>query len=81
MSIEQYLTERDQAASIMDLEWARQNGMAGMSDESIRIAMHKMRYELTSIDPELRHESAKWLRDRNYGRMTGGALLPEGELP
>jgi hypothetical protein len=43
--------------------------------------MHKARYEMSSIDPKLRHESAVWLMERGWGRLDGSPLLPLGQLP
>lgn len=55
--------------------------IAGRDTHFKLLILHKIRYESTDIVPELRHESGAWLRDHEYGRMTGGPLLPEGVLP
>lgn len=46
----------------------------------VLISLHKARYEADWMPEALRHESAKWLRDRGYGRIRGD-LLPPGQLP
>jgi hypothetical protein len=81
VNISSVLAERNKALSNLDMEWARRNMQGASSDHVRLLAMHKARYECTSIAAELRHLSAKWLRDRGYLRMYRMELLPEGELP
>lgn len=50
-------------------------------EETLLIALHKSRYELRSMPDDLRKESGDWLRERGYGRLGLGAILPDGELP
>lgn len=46
------------------------------------IAMHRARYELPEIDPQLRHESRAWLEARGYSRHADfGPWPPKGKLP
>ena len=79
MSFHDEMAERDRALIALDLEYAR--GLMPATTDDVRlIAMHKARYETTSIPRELRHASGAWLRERSYGRVRG-PLLPEGELP
>jgi hypothetical protein len=65
----------------MDVEAARNAMGPQASDELVLLTLHKVRYECTDIEDSYRHESAAWLRDRGYERMTGTPLLPEGALP
>ena len=79
--IQRFVKERDKALANLDMEYARRVIPMATSDEVRLIAMHKARYEITSLPAELRHESANWLRERGYKRGTGDPLLPEGRLP
>jgi hypothetical protein len=75
------MAERDQALMTLDMEYARRF-MPGASSDFVRLAaMHKVRYEITTMPRELRHESGAWLREMGYGRQCGLDLLPEGQLP
>lgn len=78
---EQWRSARNEAFRTLDLDYARNQMGRPTSDEVLILALHKARYECTGIEPEYRHESARWLRERGYGRSIGGPLLPEGELP
>lgn len=81
MNIEQYVAEHDKALINLDMDWARRT-MPDASDDIVRLmAMHKARYEATTIPAELRHASGQWLRERNLKRFGGSDLLPEGVLP
>ncbi|MDI3260299.1 MAG: hypothetical protein QJR02_11445 [Sinobacteraceae bacterium] len=80
MSFQQELDKRNKALLEMDMLYARP-AMPGTTDEVREIAMHKARYECTQLPREARHASGEWLRNRHLCRMTGDALLPEGELP
>ena len=78
------LDERDRVVRTLDVEGARKlhpGGYYADPDSTVLIALHKARYELLHMPAELRHASGAWLRERGYGRMTGGPLLPEGQLP
>lgn len=75
------LQERDAALKSLDLDYARRNIPGASSNEVLLAAMHKARYECTNMPNDLRHTSAHWLREQGMGRMTGTALLPEGQLP
>jgi len=44
-------------------------------------ALHKARYECTEIEPELRHESRKWLEERGMKRLGMLEFEPDGRLP
>lgn len=78
---EQEMRERDVALAALDMDYARRLMPDVSSDEVRIIAMHKARYETTTMARELRHESGAWLRAHGYGRFGGLPLLPEGELP
>jgi hypothetical protein len=75
------LTERNRALVQMDYEYLRNQMGRYVSDEMCALTLHKARYECTTIPAECRHASRAWLAEKGYGRMTGGPLLPEGELP
>lgn len=78
--IQQWRAARNAALRILDMNYARELMPQASSDEVRLIAMHKARYSCTDIEPELRHASGAWLRERGYGAFEG-PLLPEGELP
>jgi len=81
MPLEDYLIKRNSALINLDMEFARKM-MPGADNDHVRlIAMHKARYEVISINDDLRLESGNWLRKRGYGRMMGEPVLPDGELP
>lgn len=81
-SLENWRKGRNKAFREMDMTFARHMLRGRLTTDAVLImALHKARYECTDLEPEYRHESARWLRERGYGRQTGGALLPEGELP
>ena len=69
--------ERREAYRTMDLVWARKQCPPGENppDEILLIAMHKARYECTTIPDAWRHESRAWLEARGYGRR-GNAPFP-----
>lgn len=52
-----------------------------MSDEAILPMLHRVRYETTAIEDELRHESRKWLETQGFSRMRGMPWPPMGVLP
>lgn len=79
-AIKRFREARNQALREMNLDYARAVLPRASSEEVLIIALHKARYECLDIEPELRHASGQWLRERGYGRMRG-PLLPEGELP
>lgn len=86
--IRAFIKESTEALMRLDLEWCRNHarleaaaaGRPMPSDEVLLISMHKARYEATEISDDLRHASGHWLRERGFGRRSGG-LLPPGELP
>lgn len=45
------------------------------------LVMHKARYEVFNMPPELRQESRKWLESRGYTRMYGLPWPAAGSLP
>lgn len=69
------------ALSSLDMNWARLQMPNATNDKVRLMAMHKERYECTDIDPDLSHESARWLRQRGLSRVTGDPILPAGDLP
>jgi hypothetical protein len=42
--------------------------------------LHKLRYELTGVPDELRHESRAWLESQGFGRYKNFPWPPKGEL-
>ena len=81
MNLAQFLAERDKALIDLDMDWARRT-MPDVSDDLVRLmALHKARYEVTTLSAELRHTSGQWLRERGLHRFDGTDLLPEGMLP
>jgi len=79
--IDDVMRERAAALVALDLDYARRLMPDASSDEVRLAAMHKARYETTTIARELRHASGAWLRENGYLRFGGLPLLPEGELP
>lgn len=79
-SLEKFIKDRDEALLNLNIKWIMNN--TNCKDENVAIVTaHKARYEATSLPPEKRHESRKWLEDRGYKRLTGTDFLPDGELP
>jgi hypothetical protein len=85
-----FLQERNAALRSLDLAWARKQadaasdrtGAPRCSDEGLLGAIHNARLLCKDIEPELRHESAAWLREHMpsvYARSMAG--VPEGILP
>jgi hypothetical protein len=79
--LQQYLKERNAALTTLDIEWARKHLPLNLSDEVLLVSMHKARYDCTAIEPDLRHASGAWLRERGLSRMMGLPWPPEGTLP
>lgn len=71
---------RNHALRELNLDYARAVIPHASDEQVLLIALHKARYECKDIEPEYRHASGRWLRERGYGRLRG-PLLPEGELP
>lgn len=80
MKLEQYLAERNAAFESLNIDWAIRQAPY-MSREVAEIALHKGRYECVTMPPALRHESAMWLRERGFKRMSGDEILSDDELP
>ena len=72
---------RNQALRTLDMEYARKTMPAASSDEVRLMAMHKARYEVTSMEPDLRHASRVWLQDRGYARFYDLPWPTDGGLP
>jgi len=70
----EWKTERNRILRELDIT------ASGIPADMALISLHKARYECTCIEPELRHESRKWLQANGYKRLMG-EFLPEGELP
>ncbi len=79
-SLEEFLARRNKALVELDESYVAATVPKAPSEMRLMI-LHKSRYEVITIAPELRHASRKWLTERGYSRMTGTPLLPEGELP
>jgi hypothetical protein len=71
------------AMKTLDIEFGRSRlpPNSDISDEGIIAGYHKLRYECTALDPEFRHASGHYLRERGLTRMHLRPLLPEGDLP
>ena len=82
MNFEAWLAERNRFLRDLDItsDLVAQ-AMPGASDEMKLLALHKGRYECTHISDDLRRQSAEWLVERGYGRMTGDPIDLTGELP
>lgn len=80
-SVDEYVAARDKALLALDLDAIRNQLGRPASDEMCLLVAHKARYEAIRLPAEARLQSAAWLRERGYKRMTGTDLLPEGELP
>ena len=78
--IDRYNRERDKALATLDMAWAKRVMPHATNDEVRLVAMHKARYDTVSIAPDLRHQSAEYLRSRGLQAMYR-PLLPPGELP
>lgn len=52
-----------------------------MNDDAIEPMLLKVRYEMTNMPDELRHESRRWLQANGFKRMREQSWPPEGELP
>jgi hypothetical protein len=81
VTVEEYVKARDEALLKLDLDHIRNQLGRPASDEMCLLVAHKARYEAVRLPVEARLESARWLRERGYKRMTGTELLPEGQLP
>jgi hypothetical protein len=79
-----WLVERNTALLTLDLEWARRQLNANprtagrpINDEQLLTIMHKARLEITTMDPDARKESARWLQARGLKTMTHMEPDPE----
>lgn len=79
--LENFISERDAALVSLDIDYGRKLFPKASSIFVILASLHKARYEVVTIDPELRHFSAKWLREHKMTRVTGEKLLPGDLLP
>lgn len=73
-----WIDRRDAAMRTLDTEYVIAQGCP---PRAALMALHKARYECTSMEPELRHASRKWLQDNGCHRMHNEPWPPEGELP
>lgn len=78
---EDWISGRDKAVATLDMEYARKMMPGAASDEVRLCAMHKARYEMKRIAPELRHESRAWLEKNGYKRFMDLPWPTEGGLP
>jgi hypothetical protein len=73
--------ERHRVIMELDTEaFAKTIGHEGLDPTILLIAMHKVRYEMTTIPDEKRHESRAWLEARYLNRMGGKSWPPAGVL-
>lgn len=71
----------DKALVEMDIEWARRKMPYAINDTVRLCAMHKARYEITTINNSLRKASRDWLEKRHYSRYGGLPWPPDDQLP
>lgn len=70
-----------ESLTAMNMDWARET-MPDVLNDNVRICrMHQLRYEGNDLDNYVRLSSYMWLELRGFRRLTGGELLPYGELP
>lgn len=81
-NMKEYVYDRDQALTHMDLQWVRDSttSLNGKPDEVVLMTIHKARYEAVGVSAELRHESREWLQARGLRRLAG-EFLPKDQLP
>jgi hypothetical protein len=76
-----WLIERNVGLLRLDLEWARKRLfplMGGPTDDvTLLVSMHKARVDCVSLPDEPRRESARWLLERGFKRMTGEEPDPD----
>lgn len=77
---EAYRTERNRIMREMDVA-AAQKMFPQMDPESVEVMLHKARYEVVEMGPELRQASRAWLELRGYSRMKMQPWPPAGVLP
>lgn len=85
ITIKEFIHRRNEILRKMDILSYVQL-MLEVNDEFVtpniaELVMHKARYELFSMPPELRQESREWLESRGYSRMCGLAWPPGTFLP
>lgn len=77
--------QRKQALETLDINWARRVLMADsgveFSDQSLLVALHKTRYEVTDVDDKYRHESREWLERNHHTRYHNFPWPRRGQLP
>ena len=78
--IKEFKTRRDKALRELDMDYAREMLPHASNDEVRLLALHKARYECTSIEDHFRLESKAWLREHHCGGIRA-PLLPGDELP
>lgn len=79
--VQAQLAERNRALLELDMEWAART-WTGTKDPNVwLIAMHKSRYEITSLPDAARHASRAWLEERGYSRFNRIPWPPQGKLP
>lgn len=75
------LAERNNALENDNLAWAAKQMPDASSPLVVEAAFHKARYECLAITDAKRLASQKWLADRGFGRMFGGAVKIGDPLP
>lgn len=87
-TLEEFIVERNAALRALDLSWARKQaaeasvrlGVPMPSPEGMIGALHNARYHCKDIEPELRRESAAWLRE-HMPNLAAKVVLPDDALP
>lgn len=74
---DEWIEARDKALRELDVEVMI---ATGCSRQAALPALHRVRYETTTMPDELRHESRAWLEANGYSRMKGLPWPPAGEL-
>lgn len=62
--------DRPRAIAALDMDWGRRM-FPGVPDFDVLTAMHKARYHMGEMAPNLRAESARWLHERGLRDALG----------
>lgn len=70
-SVHKQHLQRSRAIRELDVKWARKQNPRVVSEQAVLMALHKARYDCEDIEPELRAESAKWLKANGWEVLYG----------
>jgi hypothetical protein len=82
-TFDDWLARRNAALLALDMDYARSalsvlvRQDTPLDDAVVLTVLHKARVEATSLPDAARRESARWLRERGFQRMTGEAADPD----